>query len=345
MYVTNSSNTINKPLEIAVLGGGSWGTALAMLACHYHSTQLWVRNPIRAVNMSETYQNPYYLPGIKIPNNLNINSSIDIILENLAFNKKECLLIFAVPVIGLSDLCQDLSVLLPRYNLTQISIIWTCKGLEEKTSRLPSEIFHNSFKSFSKLKIGVLSGPSFAREVIQGLPTALTIASKSVQLCQTIIYALHRKNLRIYTSTDVIGVEIGGALKNIIAIACGISDGLGLGENARSALITRGLAEISRFGIALGSKSETFSGLTGLGDLVLTATSKLSRNRTIGFKIGSGCKIDDIFSKNITSEGLRCVQSVLSRANKLHVELPIIKAVYSILFEKIEPMKAVDSLL
>jgi glycerol-3-phosphate dehydrogenase (NAD(P)+) len=226
--------------------------------------------------------------------------------------------------------------------LQDTPIVWTCKGFEADTARLPHEIMREALPGATG---GALSGPSFAREVAQGLPVALTVASDSPALRDATTAAFHGAALRVYASTDLVGVEVGGALKNVIAVACGIGDGLALGTNARAALITRGLAEMTRFGVALGAQAETFAGLTGLGDLVLTATGELSRNRRVGLEIGAGRKLADILASGITAEGVRCARAALDRARAIGVELPITEAVCAVLFDGVAPMTAVSALL
>ena len=195
------------------------------------------------------------------------------------------------------------------------------------------------------MSAGVLSGPSFAREVAAGLPVALTAAALDATVSEVATRALHGGAVRVYASTDVVGVEVGGALKNVMAVACGIGDGLALGTNARAALITRGLAEMTRFGVAMGAQAETFAGLTGLGDLVLTATGELSRNRRVGREIGAGRAVADILAEGVTAEGVRCARAVLARARRLGVDMPITEAVCAVLFDGVAPVTAVSSLL
>jgi len=250
--------------------------------------------------------------------------------------------VLGVPVAGLTSICEALSQRLPVLGLQDTPIVWTCKGFEADTARLPHEIMREALPGATG---GALSGPSFAREVAQGLPVALTVASSSPALRDATTAAFHGAALRVYASTDLIGVEVGGALKNVIAVACGIGDGLALGTNARAALITRGLAEMTRFGVALGAQAETFAGLTGLGDLVLTATGELSRNRRVGLEIGAGRKLADILASGITAEGVRCARAALDRARAINVELPITEAVCAVLFEGVAPMTAVSALL
>jgi glycerol-3-phosphate dehydrogenase (NAD(P)+) len=255
------------------------------------------------------------------------------------------LLILGVPLAGLRALCEQLAAKLSQQTPRLAGILYTCKGLEADTGQLPSEVALSALAAIRHIPTGVLSGPSFALEVACGLPVALTAASQSAGLRDAAIQALHGGNVRVYASQDVLGVEVGGALKNVMAIACGVGDGLGLGTNARAALITRGLAEITRFGEALGAQAATFSGLTGLGDLVLTASGELSRNRQVGLAIGQGQPLDALLASGLTAEGARCARAVRARARKLNVDMPITEAVCGVLFEGIKPLDAVTSLL
>lgn len=336
---------MNKPaaLRVAVLGAGSWGTALAAAAARRHPTLLWARDATLAQVMAQAHENHRYLPGVPLPETLAVGSDLDAALAFLQSDPDRALIILGVPVAGLDQICRMLAQRLPALGMTGVPIVWTCKGFEEETSRLPHEIARAALPA--GWRGGVLSGPSFAREVAQGLPVALTVASGERAVRDATIAALHGGPMRVYASGDVVGVEVGGALKNVIAVACGIADGLRLGTNARAALITRGLAEIARFGQALGAQAETFSGLTGLGDLVLTATGDLSRNRRVGLEIGAGRALADILAEGITAEGVRCARAVLARARQLQVELPITEAVCAVLFDGVAPVTAVSSLL
>ncbi|AGF49335.1 NAD(P)H-dependent glycerol-3-phosphate dehydrogenase [Candidatus Kinetoplastidibacterium galati] len=329
--------------NVLILGSGSWGTALAIASSKKNNTCLWSRNLEQTNNMLVYRENRVHLPGVKFNDDLLITNNMDHALDFVIADNTQPLIITGVPVSGVSETCSLLSRY-SNYIPQNIPVIWTCKGFEPDTSNLIHEIIQRDLRS-SKFTHGILSGPSFASEVALDLPTALTIASDSSNLCNIAIDALHNNKLRIYSSSDIIGVEVGGALKNIISIACGISDGLKLGDNARAALITRGLLEIRRFGVSLGSINETFYGLSGLGDLVLTATSNLSRNRNIGIKIGHGNPIAEILNSKITAEGVRCALSVRARARNMNLILPIIEAVCSILFEQTNPMDAVATLL
>ncbi|CAM4289207.1 Glycerol-3-phosphate dehydrogenase [NAD(P)+] [Bordetella tumbae] len=332
------------PLNIAVLGAGSWGTALAAAASRRHRTTLWARDAAQAEAMAKSHENTRYLPDVALPDTLGITSDLAEALAPLAAAPSQTLIILGVPVAGLDAICRELAARLPALGLAHTPVVWTCKGFEADTARLPHEIVAEAL-SGTNIPGGVLSGPSFAREVAQGLPVALTIASEHETVRSATTTALHGGAVRVYASTDVAGVEVGGALKNVIAVACGISDGLALGTNARAALITRGLAEMSRFGVALGAQGETFAGLTGLGDLVLTATGELSRNRRVGLEIGAGRKLADILASGITAEGVRCARAALQRARTLGVELPITEAVCAVLFEGVAPVTAVSALL
>lgn len=332
------------PLNIAVLGAGSWGTALAAAASRRHRTTLWARDAAQAEAMAKSHENTRYLPDVALPGTLGITSDLAEALAPLAVAPSQTLIILGVPVAGLDAICRELAARLPALGLAHTPVVWTCKGFEADTARLPHEIVAEAL-SGTNIPGGVLSGPSFAREVARGLPVALTIASEHETVRSATTTALHGGAVRVYASTDVAGVEVGGALKNVIAVACGISDGLALGTNARAALITRGLAEMSRFGVALGAQAETFAGLTGLGDLVLTATGELSRNRRVGLEIGAGRKLADILASGITAEGVRCARAALQRARTLGVELPITEAVCAVLFEGVAPVTAVSALL
>lgn len=312
-------------MQITILGAGAWGTALAITLARHHNVLLWGRSKTKMQEMKQAGENTAYLPDFKIPTNVTLSADIDEAIAHVS--QGDSLLIAATSVAGLRPICETLSA------YTIPNIVWLCKGLEENSSKLPhqvvSEVLGNTIPS------GVLSGPSFAQEVAKGLPCGLTIASESHQLCDLVVSALHADNLRIYSSDDVIGVEIGGAVKNIMAIATGVSDGLSLGHNARAALITRGLAEMSRLGIALGGKSETFMGLSGVGDLLLTCTGDLSRNRRVGLALARGEKLDTIIEKlGHVAEGVRCAKAVNQIAQQLGVEMPITRAVTEALFQQ-----------
>lgn len=334
------------PLRVSVLGAGSWGTALAALACTHARALLWARNGQQVDAINSTHQNPRYLPDITLPSSLKATSCLEEAINHVCADPDNPgLIILGVPVAGLAQLCAGIAPLLARCNVPDLSLVWTCKGFEQDSGRLPHEIAQAALGHLPALGLGVVSGPSFAREVAQGLPVALTVASTNARVIACTTQALHGTTARIYNSPDIIGVEVGGALKNIIAIACGICDGLALGTNARAALVTRGLAEIQRLGVALGGSPETFSGLTGLGDLVLTATGPLSRNRQVGLAIGQGQTLDAILANGMTAEGVRCARAALALGQKHGLDLPITQAVCDVLFNGLSPHEAVSGLL
>lgn len=320
-------------MKIAILGAGAWGSALAINLSRYQ-VNLWTRNNQHAVEMEATRINQRYLPHYRLPETVKITSILSEALEQVDFA------LILVPISGLRET-------LKKITATQIKLplLWGCKGFESNTSLLPHQILQEEYPELSSLS-GVLSGPSFADEVARSLPTALTLASKDLQFSQRMASYLHSAKLRIYTSQDVIGVEIGGALKNVISIAAGISDGLGYGNNARAALITRGLSEITRLGLKLGGDLKTFMGLTGIGDLILTSTGELSRNRQVGLMLAQGKSIDVILSElGHVAEGVHTAKSVSQLGNRLKVEMPITHAVCSIIYEGVSPRLAVEVLL
>lgn len=333
-------------VPVAVLGAGSWGTALAALACQRASTMIWARSAHSVAQINQQHQLPRYLPGIQLPEQLQATSDFEQAIDHaLNADQSPGLIILGVPLAGLADLCQRLNAVLPTQRHHPLYILRTSKGFDPTTGQLPHQITNQHLRSAPWLHTGTLSGPSFALEVAQGLPVALTVASASAALCQTTVQVMHGQSARIYSSNDLIGVEIGGALKNIIAIACGIADGLQLGTNARAALITRGLAEIQRLGVALGGNAATFSGLTGLGDLVLTTTGDLSRNRQVGLALAQGQSLDTILASGLTAEGVRCAQAALKLAHQHQVRAPITAAVCDVLFHQLDPRDAVHQLL
>ena len=320
-------------MKIAILGAGAWGSALAINLSRYQ-VNLWTRNNQHAVEMGATRINQRYLPHYRLPETVKITSILSEALEQVDF------VLILVPISGLREILRKIAA-----SRIKLPMLWGCKGFESNTSLLPHQILQEECPELSSLS-GVLSGPSFADEVARSLPTALTLASKDLQFSQRMASYLHSAKLRIYTSQDVIGVEIGGALKNVISIAAGISDGLGYGNNARAALITRGLSEITRLGLKLGGDLKTFMGLTGIGDLILTSTGELSRNRQVGLMLAQGKSIDVILSElGHVAEGVHTAKSVSQLGNRLKVEMSITHAVCSIIYEGVSPRLAVEVLL
>jgi glycerol-3-phosphate dehydrogenase (NAD(P)+) len=315
---------------LAVLGAGAWGTALAAVLASRHRVALWARDPAQAKALAAERRNARYLPEIALPESLRIDADLDQALSGAT------LLIAATPVAGMRDL-------LGRLRGGKVPLVWLCKGFEQDSAVLPHEIVA---ASGIRAPSGALSGPSFALEVAKGLPCALTLASADAAFAAQAAADLHGGRLRVYRSDDVIGVEIGGAVKNVLAIAVGICDGLGLGQNARAALITRGLAELARLGVALGGRAETVMGLTGAGDLILTATGDLSRNRRVGLELARGKPLAAIVADlGHVAEGVRSAHATLARAKSCGVDMPITAAVDAVLQARITPQQAVEQLL
>ena len=318
-------------MKITGLGAGAWGTAIAVSLSTRHKVVLWGRDPEQCRAIAADRCNQRYLPEIELPPQLAIEA------EFAAAAAAAELVLVATPTAALRDMLARLAPL-------RRPVVWLCKGCEPQRAELPHQIAAEVLPSGSAC--GVLSGPSFALEVARGLPTALTLASADAGFSQATARALHGPRLRVYFSTDIAGVEIGGAVKNVMAIATGIADGLGLGANARAALITRGPAEISRLGTKLGGRPETFTGLTGAGDLILTCTGELSRNRQGGLALAHGKKLDDILRElGHVAEGVYTAAAVEKRARQLGVEMPITRAVCAVLFDGVSPREAVEQLL
>lgn len=319
-------------MRIAVLGAGAWGTALAVAFHRLHAVRLWSRPGASRDALQRERASPY-LPGIALP----IEVAIDDDMRSAVAQAE--LVIIATPTAGLRETLRALAALQPA-----AAVLSACKGFESESGLLPHDVVAQALPA-TRLA-GALSGPSFALEVAQGLPTALTVASADAAFASRVAAALNGPRLRLYSSTDLVGVELGGALKNVIAVAAGIADGLSLGRNARAALITRGLAEIARLGHALGGRAETFMGLTGLGDLVLTCTGDLSRNRTVGLRLAKGEPLAAILaSLGHVSEGVASAQSAARLAAARGIDMPITAAVCRVLFEGEPPLRAVESLL
>ena len=331
-------------MNLTVLGAGAWGTALAVSAAERHPTRLWARDAEQAAQLRGSRRNTRYLPDVVLPPSLRIDADFDAAVAHA----RTGLVIVATPMAGLGDMLQ-------RLGSHPGGVLWLCKGLQQGTGWLGHEVARSVAP---RARVGVLSGPSFAIEVARGQPTALVAASTDAHLCIEAVDVLHSDSLRIYTSNDPVGVEVGGAVKNVLAIATGIADGMpgrrvghetrpdGLGLNARAALITRGLAEMTRLGVALGARAETFMGLSGLGDLVLTATGDLSRNRTVGRLLARGLPLAQILAElGHVAEGVSTAPMVLRRARTLSVEMPITQAVVDVLEGRLTPVRALEQLM
>lgn len=301
--------------KIAVLGAGAWGTALAMNISQRHHVALWARNSGHVSGMRKARANPLYLGDFHFNDNLQVEDDLAIALKDTD------LILSVVPTVGFRGILKDIKALGAK-----TPIVWAHKGLEPNTAKLPFEVAMEELSDpeVSSQLWGALSGPSFAAELVRNLPTAVTLAANDADFSNEAAALIHGSNLRVYHSTDVIGVSVGGALKNVMAIAAGISDGMGFGNNARAAMITRGLAEISRFGMALGAKPETFMGLAGAGDLILTCTGQYSRNREVGLQLASGKSLQDILKGlGHVAEGVNTTTEVMRRAEQLQIDMPI----------------------
>jgi len=320
-------------MNVTVLGAGAWGTALAVHAASAHATRLWARDAEQAARLRSARRNARYLPAIVLPPALQVGADLAAALRH----GEGGVVVIATPMAGLEPL---LARLPPGLDA---AVLWLCKGFQEPTGALGHEIARSVFAS---TRVGVLSGPSFAIEVARGQPTALVAASNDASVRAAAVAAFHHANVRIYTSADPVGVEVGGAVKNVLAIATGIADGLNLGLNARAALITRGLAEMTRLGLALGAQHETFMGLSGLGDLVLTATGDLSRNRKVGLLLAQGLSLDSILEKlGHVAEGVYCAETVTRLAHDHGVAMPIADMVSAVIHRRIAARDAVASLM
>lgn len=323
-------------MKILVLGAGAWGTALSVNAAGRHDVTLWARDQSQARALGADRENRRYLPGIALPARIAVSD----VPDGASLAGGQDLVVVATPMAGLRGL-------LARLTGAGMPVAWLCKGLEAGGEPPRGLMGHEIQAEVApKLVAGALSGPSFAIEVARGQPTALVAASPHAVVRDTLVAALHSPNLRVYANDDLIGVEVGGAVKNVLAIATGLCDGLGLGLNARAALITRGLAEITRLGLALGARAETFMGLSGLGDLVLTATGDLSRNRQVGLLLAKGQTLAQaVQSLGHVAEGVYCARTVVQRAARLGVEMPIASAVVGMLDGDLAPEAAVAALM
>ena len=324
-------------LNIGVVGAGSWGTALAnLLATKGYGIDLWVFEEDICRQMCDTRENTVFLPDIRLSENLRPTTDL-----RRAVQGKDLVLI-VVPSHVMRQVARQMA---PDIG-PQAIVVSASKGVENETQLTMSAVLKESLENLSDQRLAVLSGPSFAREVAKGYPTVITVASANIECAQQVQHAFATPGFRVYTNNDVMGVELGGSVKNVIAIAAGIIDGLGLGLNTRAALITRGLTEIRRLGLALGANPRTFTGLAGMGDLVLTCTGDLSRNHTVGSKIGQGMKLDDVLAEmRMVAEGVKTARSVYNLSRRLEVEMPIVNAVYLILYEGLAPKDAVYQLM
>jgi glycerol-3-phosphate dehydrogenase (NAD(P)+) len=326
-------------MKIAMLGAGAWGTAMAIRASHAHPVTLWARDAAQVAAMQAARANQRYLPGQAFPGGLEVT---DQALEHWLASQD--LVVLASPMAALRGMLERVAPL-----LTGQPVAWLCKGFEPAPDAAVSAgwLAHEVQRQVAPhLHAGALSGPSFALEVARGQPTALVAASVHPAVRDALVHGFHSAQLRVYANDDIVGVEVGGAVKNVLAIATGLCDGLHLGLNARAALITRGLAEITRLGVALGARAETFMGLSGLGDLVLTATGDLSRNRKVGLALAQGMSLQQaVTSLGHVAEGVYCARTVVQRAAQLGVDMPIAQAVVSLLEGRATPQEALAQLM
>jgi glycerol-3-phosphate dehydrogenase (NAD(P)+) len=325
------------PPKVAVIGAGAWGTALAAHAARQGlAVTLWAHRPEVAERINRDRVNPDFLPGVKLPESLVAVSDLE---RALAEQK---LVLMVVPSHVMREVAARLAPNLPRGAL----VVSASKGIEDETSATMVQILEEEFRPHAGLELGALSGPSFAREVALGLPTAVTLAMRSRPLAQAVQALLSAPTFRIYTSLDLVGVELGGALKNVYAIATGICDGFSLGLNARAAMLPRALGEMSRMAVALGANPMTLTGLSGMGDLILTATGDLSRNRRVGLRLGRGEQLADILAgRRDVAEGIRNARSIHGMALRYQVEMPMAREVYRVLYEGKEPRQGLVELL
>lgn len=321
-------------MKITVLGAGGWGCALAsVLSNNNHSVTLWSKFQDELDVISQTGENPARLPGIQLPKDLILTSNIKVAVEGAQ------IIVFAVPS---SFIRVTAEAIKPYIESSQI-IVNVAKGIEDKTLMSLQEVINDVMPN---VEVAVLSGPSHAEEVARGIPTSVVVGSKNETTVKLIQDTFMNRNFRVYGSSDIIGIEMGGALKNVIALAAGVSDGLGYGDNTKAALMTRGMAEISRLGVAMGANIKSFNGLSGIGDLIVTCTSMHSRNRRAGILIGKGATLQEALDEvKMVVEGVYSAKAALELANKYNVDMPIIKEVNQVLFEGKNPDEAVDHLM
>ncbi len=324
-------------LRIGVVGGGSWGTALArLLALKGLCMDWWIFEEEVCRQISEQHENKVFLPSVILPDHLKPSNDLSAVVRD------KDLLLIVVPSHVMRTITQQIKPHLAPNTL----VVSASKGIENQTQLTMSGVIKETLPQLTDTNLAVLSGPTFASEVARNVPTVVTVAAKDLSSAQRVQRAFATPYFRVYTHDDIIGVELGGAVNNVIAIAAGMVDGIGLGLNTRAALITRGLAEIMRLGQAMGAKPRTFSGSAGLGDLVLTCTGDLSRNHTIGKKIGQGMRLDEILKEmRMVAEGVKTAKSVYNLSRRLGVEMPISHAVYHILYENLSPKEAVGLLM
>ncbi len=334
---TGTTGPFGMTTKIGIIGAGSWGTSLGFLmADRGHAVTIWAYEKEVVASINQAHENATFLPGIRLPDRIEATASLEEALEGAEA------ILFVVPSHVARPILTRLAGLLPK----GLPIISATKGIENETLLLVSQVMEEVLPAHSATAIAVLSGPSFAMEVCRRHPTAVSLAAKNHALAVRLQGLLITPYFKVFTTSDLIGTQLGGALKNVIALAAGGADGLGFGHNTRAALISRGLAEIIRLGQALGADPKTFSGLSGLGDLILTSTGELSRNRTVGYQIGLGKKLPEILHQmKMVAEGVETTRAAYHLAQKHGVRMPIVQEIYSVLFEDKDPHQAVTDLM
>jgi glycerol-3-phosphate dehydrogenase (NAD(P)+) len=323
--------------RVGVIGAGSWGTTLAaVLADKGYDVDLWVFEADLCQIIHDTRENTFYLPGSRLNDRITPHNNLEMVVRG------HSVLVMVVP----SHVYRQVALQMIPLLEDDVRLVSATKGIENETLLTMSGIWRDILPPEKRVHLLCLSGPSFAREVIQRIPTAITVAGDQLEIAQEVQQIFSTAYFRVYTSLDRIGVELAGALKNVIALAAGACDGLGFGHNTRAALITRGLAEITRLGVRMGAHPLTFAGLSGIGDLLLTCTGDLSRNRTVGMKLGQGQKLKDILSEmRMVAEGVKTARSVHALARRMEVDMPICEQIYQVLYEDKEALNAVRDLM
>lgn len=323
-------------VKVAVVGAGSWGTTVAALVCANAPTVLWVRRPELAERIASTRENATYLPGVRLPDALAVTSSLEAACD------RADVVVLGVPSHGMRTVLEEAAPHIGRH----ARVVSLAKGVEQGTLLRMTEVAAEVLADHERACIGVLTGPNLAKEVAAGQPTASVVATTDEQVAEQLQQLFHSPHLRVYTNPDVVGCEIAGALKNVLAIGAGIADGLGYGDNTKAALMTRGLAELARLGVALGGNPLTFAGLAGMGDLIATCSSPQSRNRYVGVQLGLGRSLDEIVAEmNMVAEGVKSTEAVLALAGRHDVEMPLASFVGRVLYEGARPADLVPELM
>jgi glycerol-3-phosphate dehydrogenase (NAD(P)+) len=335
--VKTKSEIDPKKFKIAVVGAGSWGTAIAdLLACKGFQTHLWVFEKEVKDHIQQFHENKLYLPDHQLSPNLSASNDLADVVSH------KHLIVIVVP----SHVMRNVTRQMAGHLADGTIITSASKGIEQKTHLTMSGVIKENLPEVEADRMTVISGPSFAKEVAQKIPTSVTVACRNPEVAARVQHVFATSYFRVYTSNDIVGVELGGSVKNVIAIASGMLDGLGMGLNTRAALITRGMTEVRRLGLHLGANPRTFTGLAGFGDLVLTCTGNLSRNYTVGVKLGKGKKLQQILAEmHMVAEGVKTAKSVYNFSRKLGVEMPICHEIYRILYEDLAPKEAVYRLM